>query len=71
MKYIPNGWKPYKNRILCALIGVLIAILILTIGFGKTFLICLLTGIGFLIGYWLDGKFPTEKLEAFIDYFRR
>lgn len=49
-----NLLKPYWGRIIFTVLGLVAAILFLTIGFGKTILILLCCGIGFAVGVYLD-----------------
>ncbi|MBC6310010.1 DUF2273 domain-containing protein [Listeria sp. FSL L7-1582] len=53
---LPELLQPYKWRIIGVIVGLIIAILFMTIGFGYTLLILLIAGIGFLIGKWKDGQ---------------
>lgn len=53
---LPELLQPYKWRIIGVIVGLVIAILFMTIGFGYTLLILLIAGIGFLIGKWKDGQ---------------
>ncbi len=66
-----NFWitiKPYLGRIVGILCGLLIAILIFTIGFWRTLLLCLLVLAGYIIGGWQDG---TIDIKKWIEHFRR
>ena len=47
---------PYKCRLIGLLIGLIIAILFMTIGFFKTILIIICITAGFVIGYFFDDK---------------
>ncbi len=52
-----------RKKIIGALIGLIIGILFLTVGFFKTLLLCLTT----LIGYYLGGRWRFEEdLKDFI-----
>ncbi|MCO6018604.1 MULTISPECIES: DUF2273 domain-containing protein [Carnobacterium] len=63
----PESWYPYRGRIIGLLIGLIIALLLITIGFGYTLLIVLLASIGFIIGAWRDGKIDiTAWLQFFM-----
>ena len=57
--------KPYRFRLVGALIGLIIAVLFLTLGFGPTLLIVTLTLIGFLVGKWCDGALRVEEWVTF------
>ncbi|WP_163651918.1 DUF2273 domain-containing protein [Listeria sp. PSOL-1] len=58
--------KPYRGRIFWTLLGFIIAVLWITIGFGYTLLILLLIAIGFVIGKWRDGALDLQKWFQFI-----
>ena len=60
--------KPYRFRLVGAVIGLIIAVLFLTLGFGPTLLIVTLTLIGFLIGKWRDGAL---RVKEWITFFTR
>ena len=47
---------PYRFRLLGLLAGLIIAILLLTIGFFKTLLIVFLMTVGYIAGYFFDDK---------------
>ncbi|MFV0352124.1 MAG: DUF2273 domain-containing protein [Oscillospiraceae bacterium] len=49
------------NTIVCTFLGLLAAVLMLTIGFWKTLLLYLLALIGYFIGCWKDGKIDFAK----------
>jgi len=57
--------RPYRFRLVGALIGLVIAVLFLTLGFGPTLLIVTLTLIGFLVGKWRDGALHVEEWVTF------
>lgn len=59
---------PYRFRLVGAGIGLIIAILFLTIGFGPTLLLLVFATIGFLIGKWRDGALD---IEGWIQFFQR
>ncbi|GGG30446.1 membrane protein [Lysinibacillus alkalisoli] len=59
--------RDYKWRILGFLIMLVVSILFLTIGFWKTVLILILTGLGIGIGYAKDRK---EEFLIFLDKIR-
>ena len=59
--------RPYMGRIICTIIGIVAAILLLTIGFWPTLLMALLGAVGYMVGLWRDGSlelphvtFPTR-----------
>ncbi|ERG67696.1 DUF2273 domain-containing protein [Exiguobacterium chiriqhucha] len=63
---------PYRFRLIGIVVGVVIAVLFLTIGFGQTVLIVTLALVGFLIGKWGDGALHVnEWVEFFIRKQRR
>lgn len=59
---------PYRFRLIGGLVGLILAILFLTIGFGPTILIVAFAAIGFLIGKWRDGALDIER---WIQFFQR
>jgi len=59
---------PYRFRLVGGLVGLVIAVLFLTIGFGPTLLLLFFTAIGFLIGKWRDGALD---IEGWIQFFNR
>jgi len=61
--------EPYRNQILYTSLAVLIAILLMTIGFWKTILLVLLIGIGYLIGKMQDEKRSISSILASIQAF--
>ena len=61
-KILPESIRPFLGRIVLTLLGFLTAILFLTLGFGKTLLILILTCIGFLLGKWADGALDLSRL---------
>ncbi|MCK5128854.1 MAG: DUF2273 domain-containing protein [Clostridiales bacterium] len=48
--------SPYKFRIIGFITGLIIAILLLTIGFFKTLLVVICITIGLVLGYFFDDK---------------
>lgn len=48
-----NFWETYQYPIIFGLFGLLLAILFLTFGVAKTFLLLILTGIGISFGFYL------------------
>ncbi|MDT2046312.1 MULTISPECIES: DUF2273 domain-containing protein [Bacillaceae] len=59
---------PYRGRLFGLLLGLILAILLLTIGFGPTILVIGFMGIGYLIGKWRDGQLD---IEAWLRFFTR
>lgn len=55
-------YSPYFGRIIGSIAGLVVAILIITIGFWYTFIITCFVGIGFIIGMWNDGVFSITGL---------
>lgn len=49
-----NELKQYKIPLIFGAIGLVLAVLFVTIGFFKTLLILLLTGLGFALGLYLQ-----------------
>lgn len=60
MKFSLESLRPYRGRIIASLIGLVIGILLLTIGFWRTLLLVLAVGIAYIIGMWKDGKFAVN-----------
>lgn len=60
--------RPYRYRLLGGLVGLILAILFLTIGFGPTLLIVVFATIGYLIGQWRDNALDVE---GWIQFFQR
>jgi uncharacterized membrane protein len=56
-------WKEYKGRIIGAIIGTVLAISFLTIGFWKTIFLITFALIGLFIGSFFDNK---EKINDLI-----
>ena len=61
-RFRPPSLRPYSGRILLTAIGFIVAILFLTIGFWRTLLIVILTGIGYMLGKWEDGALDVNRL---------
>lgn len=61
----------HKGKFILTLIGFIAAILMLTIGFFRTLLIVLLTGLCFLYGYLLDKFGFSGANRAIADFFRQ
>lgn len=49
-----NEWKPFRWRLLLTALGLLVAILFLTLGFARTVLILLCCAVGFVLGICRD-----------------
>ncbi|WP_394548397.1 DUF2273 domain-containing protein [Priestia aryabhattai] len=64
----PDKLIPYRGRVLGILAGLVLAILLLTIGFGPTLLIVAFMGSGYVIGKWRDGHLD---INAWIGFFTR
>ncbi|MGX7417993.1 DUF2273 domain-containing protein [Carnobacterium gallinarum] len=60
-----NPWYPYRGRILGLLLGLLVAILFITLGFGYTLLIILFAAVGYAVGAWRDGKLDISQWLTF------
>ena len=60
---------PYRNQIIFTGLAILIAILLMTIGFWKTFLLVDLTGIGYFIGKTQDENRSISSILASIQAF--
>lgn len=61
-RFLPPTLQPYSGRILLTAIGLIVAILFLTIGFWRTLLIAVLTCIGYMVGKWEDGALDVDRL---------
>ncbi|MGB9857067.1 MAG: DUF2273 domain-containing protein [Dictyoglomaceae bacterium] len=61
------SWKEYKGRIIGTLLGIVLAISFLTLGFWKTIFWILLALLGFAIGSTIDHK---ERLNDLWDKLR-
>ncbi|MED3882074.1 DUF2273 domain-containing protein [Priestia megaterium] len=64
----PDKLIPYRGRVLGILAGLVLAILLLTIGFGPTLLIVAFMGIGYVIGKWRDGYLD---INAWVGFFTK
>ncbi|EOL49042.1 DUF2273 domain-containing protein [Enterococcus caccae] len=62
-------FTPYRNQIIFTSLFVVVAILFMTIGFWKTILLILFTGIGYLIGMMQDEKRSISSILAFVQAF--
>lgn len=54
--------NPYRCRLIGLSVGLITAILFLTIGFFKTLLIILCVTAGFVVGYFFDDKVDLGKM---------
>ncbi len=61
-RFFPDWMGPYAGRIVLTVLGFVVAILFLTIGFWPTILILALCVGGFLLGKWEDGAFSLARL---------
>ncbi|MCX7845043.1 MAG: DUF2273 domain-containing protein [Dictyoglomaceae bacterium] len=66
------NWREYKGRIIGTLIGIILAISFLTIGFWRTLFWVSLTIFGFILGSFFDNKeslyeFWSRLKEIFIN----
>ncbi|MEG1755384.1 MAG: DUF2273 domain-containing protein [Clostridia bacterium] len=66
MQRFAEFYKEHKWAIILAVIGLLFAILFMTIGFWKTLLLIVLVGICFLVGYLMD-KNGIDGVKAFFN----
>ena len=59
-------YDKYRWTVLLVLLGIIVTILIFTINFGRTLLLCIIVGVCFLVGRLLDqgGK---EAVKNFFD----
>lgn len=64
-RFFPVWLKPYAGRIVLTVLGFIIAILFLTIGFWATLLIVALCVAGFFLGKWEDGALRLGRLDRF------
>ena len=64
MEELKQLFEKYKWRILGVAFGLLVAILIFTIGFFRTLLLALIVGVCFFFGRILDNG-SVEELKAF------
>lgn len=55
-------FEQYKIPIICGVIGLILALLLVFVGFFKTLLIVILTGLGFALGLYLQ---RTKILDQF------
>lgn len=62
MRFLPPSLQPYWIRIAATLLGFIVGILMLTIGFWRTLLLVLLTLGGYLLGKLLDGSLNTSRI---------
>lgn len=61
-RIFPEPVRPYTGRILITLLGFVVAVLFLTLGFWRTILIVALCVIGYSVGKWADGALDTSRL---------
>ena len=61
MDKIFNFFKEYKWTVICALLALVFVILIFTINFFRTLLLCAVVGAGIIIGLTLDKKGSFKK----------
>lgn len=47
-------WQQFKLPIICGGIGLVLAILLMTLGFFKTLLVLVLTALGVAVGFYLN-----------------
>ncbi|MEI5991037.1 DUF2273 domain-containing protein [Enterococcus crotali] len=62
-------FAPYRNQMIFTTLAILIAILLMTIGFWKTVLLVVLTGIGYFIGKTQDEQRSISSILASIQAF--
>ena len=63
--------KLYKWRIISVCIGILITVLLLTIGFWRTLLIAVIVGVAYFLGMLLDQGGRARVKAFFAELFRR
>ncbi|GAQ26124.1 MULTISPECIES: DUF2273 domain-containing protein [Tepidanaerobacter] len=64
MNFLQELWAEHRNEIIGCIIGVLIGIMILAVGFLKTLFIVLCGAIGYYVGKYLSGdKDIREKVN--------
>lgn len=56
-------WSQYKLPIICGSLGLILAILLMSVGFFKTLLILILTALGIAVGFYLN---TTGLLDNFL-----
>lgn len=59
-------WKQYVGRITGVVIALLICLSLFTLGFWKTFLICIISLIGFLCGYAVDKGYSLSEIISIL-----
>lgn len=60
-------WRRYKHTIIAMVIAVILAMMIMHIGFGYTLLTVFFLAIGFMVGGWRDGNpFVYNILRRFL-----
>ena len=65
-----NFCKEHRWAIICVLVGLLLLILLLSIGFWKTLLALLVLGVCFVIGLLLDKGGPDSVTDFFKNLFK-
>lgn len=60
-----NFLKPYLGRLVCTALGLVAAILFMTLGFFKTLLILLCCGVGYTAGLFKDKGFRLPEQLMF------
>ncbi len=65
-KYLAEFFAENKYCVILVAVGIVIAILMLTINFWRTLLLCVLAGAGFLIGMLLD-RGGVENVKNFFE----
>lgn len=61
-RFFPEELKPYSGRITLTIVGFVVAVLFLTLGFWPTLLLAILTAAGFITGSIKDGVLKTDQL---------
>lgn len=61
-RILPLWMQPYAGRIFLTVLGLLIGISFLTLGFWRTMLIVLLAAAGYLLGKWEDGALDMSRM---------
>lgn len=63
-RFFPEAVKPYAGRIVMTLLGFVVAVLCLTLGFWRTLLIVALSVVGYTVGKWADGVLEWSRPPA-------
>lgn len=66
LDYLNSLMKKYPGRSAGALTGFVFAVILLTVGLKKTFLIILITLLGFIVGNLIDSGFRLPGLEGLL-----